>query len=419
MPSQGLPRDKLVLTLDVELLRALEHVEWGRPLALGTVVREAIAKKEIIPIADYMAAQNSIYHRSWSVTPWGILSWGLQQLGVVGGQPGEDKLPVGKLVILSNVESAATGFVARTAGYTSRTDRTYSKKLFYHEFADVLGNNNILSQTDMDILLRFLSREKHLMTIDGETIKIRGASESEPSSITTEDATIASLRTLIKDLEAQVHLLTARVDKLSASARDAVTRKNLVAAKATLRLKKLAETNLSRQSATLSQLEEVYSKIGQASDQVELIRIMEGSTGVLKSLNAEIGGVQRVDDVVDQLKEQMIQVDEVANAMAEVGQGTAAFDESEVDDELQAMEIEDKGEREAIEQREIEEAERTEAQATKRRLEPLDDIEKEASTRRQQYARKASDILEEPVEESTLGVARMALNEEGGSEPSI
>lgn len=414
LPSRGASCDTLVLNLDEELLRALEHPEWGRPLALGTVVRDAMAKKEMMPVAEYQAAHESIYHKSWAVTPWGILSWGLRHLGLASGQDGEDHLPVGKLVIISNIEDAAKALARRISGYTMRTDRIWSKKLFCHEFANLFGEKNHLSQTDMDVLLTYISREKHMAAYDGQTVKFASSIENKPPIITSEDATIASLKTLMKDLEVQIDGTTTRVDALTIAAREAVLRKNRVSALATLRSKKLAEANLSRQSATLSQLEEIYSKIGQASDQIELVRIMEGSTGVLKALNAEIGGVERVDDVVDQLTQQMTQVNEIGDILAEAGQGTAIIDDIEVNDELEKMELEDMERKREAGHKAKEEEARREAENTRRRLDELEVVEQTAAEFLHKEAQKGSDTRnaeETSLEENNAGLAQMSLEE--------
>jgi charged multivesicular body protein 7 len=376
IPNRGASGDLLILNVDENLLRALETKEWGRPLALGTVVRDALSKKEMIPAQEFLSVKESIYHKSWALKPWEILSWGLRQLGLAGGQDGEDKLPIGRLVILASVESAAKELAERATGLTTRTDRIYSKKLFYKTFA-ILGSKNQMTAADMDVLLKFMARDKGMLAYDGQTIKLKGPAEPETPSITSEDSTIASLKTLVDDLQVQVDGLNLRVEKLSSTARDAIARKNRVSALAALRSKKLIETNLSRQSATLLQLEEVYAKIGQAADQVELVRILEGSTGVLKALNAEVGGAERVDDIVYELKEQMTQVEEVGNALTEVGQGRA--DEDEVDAELEAMEREDRKKREEVERLEKEERERAEVAETKLKLDRLEAAGRQAA----------------------------------------
>lgn len=399
-----------MLTVDEGLLRALETKEWGRPLALGTVIKEAIDKGEMMPLQDFMTASESIYKKSWSIRPWGILSWGLRQLGVVGGLSGEDPLPNGKLVILANVEEASKNVSSKVGGQTSRVDRIYSKAAFQQAFENCLGAKS-LSQADMDVLLKFISREKGLVAYDGATVKIKAPTEASASEITTEDASIASLKSLISDIESQTEVLTQRIDQLSLTARDAVSRKNKASALAALRSKKLAETTLSKRTATLGQLEEVFSKIEQAADQVELVRVMEGSTRVLSGLNAEVGGVERVDDVVEQLREQMSQVNEVGDVIAEVGQ--SPIDETEVDDELEAMERAEREKMEEEERKEKAREEEQEAEKTRRRLDALDRAAREAAAEKIEKAKK-----DEEVKDSTEQVRRLSLEEKPESIPA-
>ncbi|KAM0180808.1 hypothetical protein ACHAPF_002101 [Botrytis cinerea] len=396
MPSQGSSPDLLILRADDELLRALDTNEWGRPLSLGAVVQEAMAKKELMPLGDFMNATDSIYNRSWTIKPWDIVGWGLKQIGISFGG---DKLPGGKLVILGNVEEAAKLFAGKSGAKTGRVGRIYSKRMFKEEFGNVLGEHP-LSDVDMDAFLKFLTRDKKVIACDGETIKLKAPTDSKTPTITQEDTSIASLKSLIADLEIQTKLFAERVDTMERTAKEAVAKKNRVSALAALRSKKSAETTLANRHATLSQLEEVLSKIEQAADQVDLVRVMESSTKVLSSLNKEIGGVERVDDVVDQLREQMGQVDEVGDVIAEPGQSNV--DETEVDDELEAMEKEETRKIEEKERLVKEEKERKEAADTKRKLEELEEVERKA-----REAQK-----EEGVAESTQGLRRMSLEPE-------
>lgn len=396
-----------MLKVDEELLRALETKEWGRPLALGTVVRDAMLTKDLIPVQEFLGSKESIYRKTWNITPWNIVSWGLRQLGLAGGQYGEDTLPVGKLAILSNIELASKKLAGRVSGKTSRTERIYSRKLFRKEFANVLEAQNPMSEADVDILLKFLMRDKGTLAYDGQTIKFRGYAENETLTITSEDTTIASLKTLMSDLESQISTLTRRVEVLSGTAKDAVSRNNRVSALAALRSKKLAESNLSRQSVTLGQLEEVYSKIGQAADHVELIRILQGSTGVLKAFHTEMGGVERVDDVVDELKEQMTQVEEIGNVINEVGE-IGTVDEDEVDLELKAMEQQDTEKREESERLEKQRKELEEAAETKRKLDHLEAFEGQVERKPLEQSRQG---IVEDVNESTGRLGRLSIAE--------
>jgi charged multivesicular body protein 7 len=78
---------------------------------------------------------------------------------------------------------------------------------------------------------------------------------------------------------------------------------------------------------------------------------MSASANVLKSLHAEVGGTEGVEEVVDRLKDEMENVDEVGRVLNEAN--TSKVDEEDVDEEFAAME---KVERE---KREKEEADKT------------------------------------------------------------
>ena len=193
-----------------------------------------------------------------------------------------------------------------------------------------------------------------------QIIKFKGPGEAL-SSILSEDHAIVSLKKLIADLNTRVASLTVRVKALSDSAQKAVEAKNRVSALAALKSKKLTESKLARSSDTLLQLEDVYSKIEQAADQIEVVRVMEASTRILRSLHAEIGGVERVDDVAEGLRDEIFKVNEIGDAIQEAGQESYAVDESAIDHELEAM----------VQQNRTEEEEKG-AQHTKQRLAEID-----------------------------------------------
>lgn len=175
----------------------------------------------------------------------------------------------------------------------------------------------------------------------------------------------------------QVTTLEAKVAELDSSAKTALANKNRVSALAALRSKKMAEQNLKQRLDTLMQLEEVYTKIEQAAGQIEIVQVMQASTGILRGLHTQIGGAERVEDIVEGLREEMTKVDEVGSIMNEAG---PVIDEGEVDEELEALE---KANREV--------QEREEAAATERRLAELDSA-KQASDEAARKAKAAKNV---------------------------
>jgi len=176
---------------------------------------------------------------------------------------------------------------------------------------------------------------------------------------------VSSLKSLIADINVQVAYLSTRIATMSGNAQTALRNKNRASALAALRSRKLNETFLLKRNTTLAHLEEIYGKIEQAADQATIVRVMKDSTAVLRSLHAQVGGVDEVEDIVEGLRDEMSKVDEVSSALEAGSQGDLVVDESAVDEELEAMERQAK----------VEEEER-EALETQTRLACLDDVDK-------------------------------------------
>ncbi|KAI9886259.1 MAG: CCA tRNA nucleotidyltransferase, mitochondrial [Watsoniomyces obsoletus] len=396
IPGPDGSENLLILSTGEELLRELETKEWGRPLALGTVVKESLENKQLFPLQEFLTRSEKINTNTRAITPWQVLAWGLRLLGLAGGMSGEDKLPVGRFVVLKNVEEATNNVLKEVSG-RDRVDRTFSKSLFKTEFERALNSRHPLSRADLDVLLKYLSRDKNAVVYDDEAIKFVAPGDRS-TTITPEDGAIASLKTLIADQTSQIATLSRRVDELSVVARKSVTVNNKAAAMAALRSKKLAETMLTKRAENLAQLEEILNSIRHAADQVEMVKVMEASTGVLKSLHKQIGSVDKVEAVVDGLRDEMTQVDEVGQVINELGHVTGE-DEVEVDEEFEAMERE-----EAEKRAKMEEAE------TARRLASLDELEARGAVVKS--AAIPEKEREKSVEESIEALKRISLEEE-------
>ena len=133
-------------------------------------------------------------------------------------------------------------------------------------------------------------------------------------------------------------MLSTRILTLSETAQKAVDSKNRTSALAALRSKKTSESILTQRSENLAQLEEVYDKIEQAADQVAIIRIMEASTGVLRNLHDQVGGIEKVEDIIEGLRDEIGKANEIGGAIEAGAQEGSVIDESAVDEELESLE---------------------------------------------------------------------------------
>ncbi|KAL4807573.1 Snf7-domain-containing protein [Aspergillus unguis] len=392
----------LTVKADESLLRELEIAELGRPVALGAVFEDAMWNRTMIPVQLYKASSASLRKPQWglidttALSPWNVMTWGLKQIrGAVWSSSDGPRLQNQDLVLVGNLQEVGDKVVKQAMSTNpTRTDLVYSKESFTDSFATVLGGSSELSSSDFDVLLLYLSRDKGAIAYDGKTIKFRPTNDS-PREITQQDTTIASIKTLTATMERQVSGLEKKIAELNAAAKTALSNKNRVSALAAVRSKKLAEHNLQQRLDTLAQLEQVHLKIEQATDQVEYVKVMEASTGVLRGLNAQVGDVSKVDDVVDELRGEMSKVDEIGNIMGEAG---PQIDETEIDDELEELEAK---EREAKEE--------LEAEKTREKLAELDNAALEAkdAARKAQVEQSIGSALDDSIEK----LSRMSVEE--------
>lgn len=75
--------------------------------------------------------------------------------------------------------------------------------------------------------------------------------------------------------------------------------------------------------------------IDDAATNVEIVASMKEAGGVLKMLNDSVGGVEGVDSVMDNVKEETEKVDEVTGMVVEGG--AEGVDEGEIEGELEAL----------------------------------------------------------------------------------
>lgn len=408
--TKGSKPNTLVLTVDDRLLRALESKSYGRPLALGAVLAEALRERDLMRLKEFLASKESIYRKPGvleGLSPWALGGWVLGKIGLTGG--GGDKLPTGDFVVLANLEAAGKKFGEKTSDLETRFERTFSRSHFSKEFADQLCPRP-MSETDMDVLLKFLSRDRDVLLYDGHTVKIiSSAATEEGRELTAEDASIAHLKELLSYLRHQTDALQRKIDELNATAKQAVANKNRIAALASLKSKKMAEASLAARFNTLASLEETAGKIQQASDNVAVVRVMEASGEALKSLNEAVGGAEGVEGVVERLKSQMETADEVNAIMNENAQ---VVDEGEIDEELEAIEREER-EREEEKQRKVEEArekvrklaEEKEAEETRKRLDAVKGV-KPLPEQKEEEDRK----VEAEAKDTADRLSRMAIS---------
>lgn len=383
-----------------ELIRALQHREHGKPTCLPAVFHDAVKKRDFVPRRDFLNSQTSIYKQSWVPSISGLAQWALQKLL---GSPDPDKLPVGDFVVLKNVEVAANEILKRMKEqtHTSTADRILSRTTFLKRFSRVLNPAAPLTANDLNVLLLHMCRDKQALAFNAQTIKFRAETETELTPVSEEDTALANLRDAADKVNAQLPALQEKIAEAELDAREAVRAKHTIRAKAALKSKKLAEHALAERSHIALELEEAFMGLQRAADQVHIVEAMKAGAEAMKGLHEKVGGVEGVQNVMDEVREQTATVDEITSI---INESATAVDEGELDEEFEALE---KAERE---RKEKEEAEKTAA-----RLAELEEVEKarkdkEAAQKKEKEAEE--ERTEQEVQEAEEDLSKLSFAQE-------
>jgi len=153
----------------------------------------------------------------------------------------------------------------------------------------------------------------------------------------------------ILKLRQQLDMLQKREKHLEGqmAEQDAIARKNITtnktAAKAALRRKKLHERTLEQTSAQIAQVEQQIYSIEAANINQETLNAMKNAGQAMKQIHGNLT-IDKVDQTMDELREQHALGEEIASAITNAPIGEP-LDEADLEEELEGLEQEAMDER--------------------------------------------------------------------------
>lgn len=315
--------NEFLINLGNDFLRELYDPEYGKPLALDIVINGMVAKRSIIPKTWYLAYKNSIYANA------GVISWLMSKVidrewhsaTKDGGLVDEEYILVEKL-------DEMAGKVWANLQADSYSQSLYTKEMVYEFLASIIPDRNMV-----DLVLLYLSRDKPRLKISGDTIKCTMSS----GDVTKDDKRVAHLNETVQNLNIKILRLSDKIQKSLDQAKAALAKGNKQLAKYYLKAKSVTEKTQSDCMAKLENLEFVLTKIDGASEDIRVVQAIEDGSVILKSIQKAIGGVDRVESLVEEFKDQALTADEISQQIAETS-GVTDIDTDDVEEELRAME---------------------------------------------------------------------------------
>ena len=157
-----------------------------KPILKSGCQDEAVSQRQMTPYSDFLKARNSFEKRNWTVRPWWLLSWGLRKLGAIDRSTTAEKLPLGRFVLIHNIEVRDSRILdsrhepltfTQEAGNkilnyfedgSNLVDRIYPMSKFKTEIAKALSLGHDLTESDGKVMLTYLARDRSAIVYDDQ-----------------------------------------------------------------------------------------------------------------------------------------------------------------------------------------------------------------------------------------------------------
>lgn len=354
------------------------------------------------------------------------LYFALGALGLTGGGGDEEedelrewKLAKGSWVSWHNVETAANAILSTHFDECSLSPLdalhtlTSFKDLVQHTFP------HLTSETDTRVLLKYLCRDRRLAIEQDGVVKLaRSETDSDSvSQLTEQDKGLIAIKETRSKLDKQVQQVEERIKEREAALAQSIKAKQPQSISLRLlRSKRELVSLLEKRLDSKAQLDTILLQIEQSASDIEVVRAYEASTGVLRSLTKQSGGVQRVEEVMRNLEDAMADQAEIDGVMREGNDavrraargGEEAVDEADEEKELELemARLEEEEKRERAEREERERKEEEERQQRRKREEAEEAARKEREEREERRIQEESRRRQEHQEAATASAAQ-------------
>jgi len=212
----------------------------------------------------------------------------------------------------------------------------YDFEGFRKEFGGKVNAGTVLSEADVKVLVKYLERDRKLVVVDKGVIKF--VDEGQSAEITAVDRGLLELKSAVENLHTQVDNIQQKIDVCTAKIFSALGQKQKLIAMSYLKSKKQLEDLLAKRLRSLEVLESTLIRVEGAAGDVKIMKAYESSTATLGMILTH-PSLQRdkIDETMDAMASASADARDVDEAIRIGGQLTAEIDESELEQELQAL----------------------------------------------------------------------------------
>ncbi|SJL00495.1 uncharacterized protein ARMOST_03808 [Armillaria ostoyae] len=353
---------RLVLNSSARISENLRVEGVGKPAGLSTVITELIEPSNsktppaLIPVSAFLSLPQSIYasHSLLYALPSLVASyliakpfwWALGQIGVDGlfaSNAGDLKWH-GEYVVLSLLERAAEKVLAeQKAKAGGPSDGIYSVEGFRRDFAACINEAHVMSERDAKVLIKFLERDKNIITVDKEVIKfIDKDATPETWRITAVDRGVLELKSAVTNLHNQIEALQKKIDLSTQKAAEALRQKRQTIALSYIRSRKQLQDVLSKRLGALDTLESTLIRVEAAAANVQILESYAQSTSTLRTILShpllQRESIEQTMEAMAEANADAKEIDDAVRIGGDIAIGAKAiYDEDELQAELNRL----------------------------------------------------------------------------------
>lgn len=344
--------NKITFTIGTKILQELTHEVYGVPRSIDIAINVLVNEGNLIPMELFNLGGMYTNNSKSGFWKW-IRSW-KGSTNMYSSRKDETNfyLKEDKFIIKANLEKEYQRFheSLKSSIFTeasSITDLVFTK----NEFITIGNLRPFFSTYDEEtknVFLYFIENYKHIIVSKDNVIKII-ASEVEDviskfsKDITENDLRIASVKVGILNINKQISRLKKEIDDSNIQLRDPEF--NEFPRRVRIEYKQarlLSEKHLSRLLKFQNNLAQVRTQIETSATNAILVQTLSESNEVIKSINGYIGSTEKVENLLDEIREGHDRTEEVNNLLTSYNNSKDEEVEEEIERELERLELDEK-----------------------------------------------------------------------------
>ncbi|CAI1512155.1 hypothetical protein SEUBUCD646_0J01590 [Saccharomyces eubayanus] len=342
---------KVTFAIGTRLLQELTHEVYGVPKSIDMVIDALVSEGDLVPMEVFH--RGGLYSDNNKLGFWRWIRNWKGSTNTYRSRRDESNfyLKEDEFVIKTRLEKEYQRFhdLLKNSVFTKAstiTDLVFTVNDFVTE--ESIGPFfETYNEMAKKVFLFFLENYKHVIISKDNVVKIIAPEVEDVISrfstdVTENDVRIATVKVGILNISKQITRLRKEIDKSGARLNDPEF--NDLPNKIRIEYKQtrlLSERHLSKLLKFQNNLAEVRSQIDTSLTNAMLFQTLSESNEVIKSINGYIGSTEKVEDLLEEIKEGHDRTEEINDLLTNYKTGQDNEEDEEIERELERLQIDE------------------------------------------------------------------------------